>query len=113
MSLPLVIRWRFVQITSSVSVTSSLVQSLAPSLHPCIPASYYQSICCQVTKEDDEVSCLFPSLSKIREVSAKIAADIVEEGYKCGLATKMQPKNIQEAVRMHMYQPAVGPVSRL
>mmetsp|Transcript_23476 Transcript_23476/g.54579 ORF Transcript_23476/g.54579 Transcript_23476/m.54579 type:complete len:546 (-) Transcript_23476:224-1861(-) len=73
-----------------------------------------QSLSSQVTPKDDAVGCLYPPLSKIRQVSAQIAAVVVEEGYRSNLATRPRPRNILEAVNIHMYRPApISPASKL
>ena len=46
----------------------------------------------------------FP-LSRIREVSALIAADVARIAYDSGLAGKEEPGDILTDIREHMYQP--------
>ena len=58
-----------------------------------------------VTETDLEQGSLYPSLPRIREVSAHIAAEIAQVAYKRGLATEEAPVDGLAHVRSHMYDP--------
>jgi len=58
------------------------------------------------TEEDLSRSCLYPALSRIRQVSANIAVQICQEGKKVGLATK-DLSDPAAAVAAAMYQPTI------
>ena len=58
-----------------------------------------------VTKEDLDTGCLFPPLTKIREVSAHIAAAVIEVAYKRGLAAGEKPADPLAFAKTHQYQP--------
>jgi len=58
------------------------------------------------TEEDLSSSCLYPALSRIRQVSANIAVQICQEGKKVGLATK-DLSDPAAAVAAAMYQPTI------
>lgn len=56
-----------------------------------------------VTKEDLEAGTLYPSLDRIREVSAHIAAAVAEDLYYLGVATAPRPRNLVEFCRDKMW----------
>jgi malate dehydrogenase (oxaloacetate-decarboxylating)(NADP+) len=58
-----------------------------------------------VTETDLEQGSLYPSLPRIREVSAHIAAEIAQVAYKRGLATGEAPVDGLAHIRSHMYDP--------
>ena len=58
-----------------------------------------------VTQEDIDKGCLYPPLSKIREVSAHIAKAVAEVAYSRGLAAAKRPKDLLAAVKAAQYQP--------
>jgi len=58
-----------------------------------------------VTEEELKHGCIYPPLTKIREVSGVIAAACCEVAYKRGLATYPKPANILEHVKSLMYWP--------
>ncbi|MFH1016974.1 MAG: NAD-dependent malic enzyme [Pseudomonadota bacterium] len=58
-----------------------------------------------VTEEDLATGCLFPPLTKIRDVSAHIAAAVVEVAHKRDLATLPRPKDVLAHVKAEQYQP--------
>jgi malate dehydrogenase (oxaloacetate-decarboxylating)(NADP+) len=58
-----------------------------------------------VTETDLEQGSLYPSLPRIREVSAHIAAEIAQVAYKHGLATGEAPVDELAHVQSHMYDP--------
>jgi malate dehydrogenase (oxaloacetate-decarboxylating)(NADP+) len=59
----------------------------------------------EVTREDLEEGCLYPPLSKIREVSADIAAEVARIAWDGGLAGCDRPGDIPAHIRAGMYQP--------
>src|ERR1700761_6035584 len=58
-----------------------------------------------VNQEDIEQGSLYPSLPRIREVSAHIAVSVAEVAYKRGLATASKPNDLMGAVEQQMYDP--------
>ncbi|MEK9145180.1 MAG: malic enzyme-like NAD(P)-binding protein, partial [Elusimicrobiota bacterium] len=58
-----------------------------------------------VTQEDIDKGCLYPPLSKIREVSAHIAKAVAEVAYSRGLTAEKRPKDLMAAVKSAQYQP--------
>src|SRR6266404_5813609 len=56
-----------------------------------------------VSEEDIAQGSLYPSLPRIREVSAHIAAAVAEVAYKRGLATGPVPNDLMAHVQSHMY----------
>ncbi|MBW1807531.1 MAG: NAD-dependent malic enzyme [Deltaproteobacteria bacterium] len=59
-----------------------------------------------VSEEDLEKGCIFPPLTKIREVSAHIAASVAEVAYRNDLARRPRPEDLLEFMRTQQYQPA-------
>lgn len=59
----------------------------------------------QVLESDLEQGRIFPSLQRIQEVSAKIAASVIEEAYALKLARKRRPKNLAGFVKAQMFRP--------
>jgi malate dehydrogenase (oxaloacetate-decarboxylating)(NADP+) len=59
----------------------------------------------QVTDADLERGRIYPSLSRIREVSALIARDVAKIAYDNGLTDRPEPEDILADVHQHMYQP--------
>mmetsp|Transcript_37288 Transcript_37288/g.117449 ORF Transcript_37288/g.117449 Transcript_37288/m.117449 type:complete len:228 (-) Transcript_37288:911-1594(-) len=64
-----------------------------------------QAVADTVTPEDVAVECLYPPLTKIRSVSAKIALMVIEEAKKENLATRLEIQS-EDQVRKEMYDPA-------
>ena len=58
-----------------------------------------------VSESDLDQGSLYPSLPRIREVSAHIAAEVAQVAYKRGLATGEAPVDVLAHVRSHMYDP--------
>src|ERR1700731_1251368 len=58
-----------------------------------------------VTPEDIDQGSLYPSLPRIREVSAHIAASVAEVAYKRGLATAPKPNDLMGYIQSQMYDP--------
>ena len=63
------------------------------------------SLANQVSESDLERGRLYPSLARIREVSALIACDVATIAYDNQLTNKERPEDILADVREHMYQP--------
>lgn len=60
----------------------------------------------EVSEEDLEKGCIYPPLTKIRDVSAVIAEAVAEEAYAQGLATKPKPDDLLAYIRSQQYEPA-------
>lgn len=65
-----------------------------------------QTLAGLVTPDDLAIGLIYPSLKRIREVSAHIATAVAEVAYKQGLAAVPRPENLLTAVQTQMYQPA-------
>ena len=63
------------------------------------------SLANQVSDSDIERGRLYPSLSRIREVSALIARDVAKMAYDNQLTDKERPEDILADIHNHMYQP--------
>ena len=59
----------------------------------------------QVSDEDLALGRVYPSLSRIREVSALIAAEVAAIAYRQGLSQRDAPADILADVREQMFQP--------
>jgi malate dehydrogenase (oxaloacetate-decarboxylating)(NADP+) len=59
----------------------------------------------EVSEADLAQGRVFPSLTKIREVSAAIATAVAEVAYNQGLARKPKPDDISEFIKSQMYDP--------
>jgi malate dehydrogenase (oxaloacetate-decarboxylating)(NADP+) len=58
-----------------------------------------------VSEDDLAMGRIFPSLSRIRDVSKAIATEVAEIAYRRGLARAPRPENLEAAVGAAMYQP--------
>jgi malate dehydrogenase (oxaloacetate-decarboxylating)(NADP+) len=58
-----------------------------------------------VTDADLAQGSLYPALPRIREVSARIAADVARVAYQQGLADGPAPADLDAHIRSHMYEP--------
>jgi malate dehydrogenase (oxaloacetate-decarboxylating)(NADP+) len=58
-----------------------------------------------VSGSDVEQGSLYPALPRIREVSARIAAEVAQVAYKQGLAAGQAPDDMLAHVKSHMYEP--------
>jgi malate dehydrogenase (oxaloacetate-decarboxylating)(NADP+) len=66
-----------------------------------------------VPEDDVKLGKLFPPLSKIRDVSHRIAVAVVQEAIDAGLATKFRPQdkeNLEEWIARKMYYPEYVPL---
>ena len=59
----------------------------------------------QVSEEELARGCLLPSLGRISDVSARIAAAVAEVVYRRGLAREPQPKDLLAAIHDKQYKP--------
>ncbi|MDO8596017.1 MAG: malic enzyme-like NAD(P)-binding protein, partial [Sulfuricaulis sp.] len=59
----------------------------------------------QVTAADLAQGSIFPSLTRVREVSVHIAVAVAEVAYKQGLAAKPRPKDLTAYIQSQMYDP--------
>jgi len=59
----------------------------------------------QVSQYDLERGCVYPPLSRIREVSAKIAFEVATIAFRDGFAEREEPEDLMAEIRAHMYQP--------
>jgi malate dehydrogenase (oxaloacetate-decarboxylating)(NADP+) len=58
------------------------------------------------TQADLDQGSLFPPLHAVREVSARIAADVAEIALRDGLASVERPADVEQAIRAEMYDPS-------
>ena len=64
-----------------------------------------ETLASMVTESDLACGRLFPALSRIRQVSKKIALEVAGIAYDHGLADRERPDNIPEDIRAYMFQP--------
>ena len=57
-----------------------------------------------VTESDLAQGSLYPALSRMREVSAHIAAAVAESAYATGVADRTRPSDLLQDVSSQMYQ---------
>ncbi len=57
------------------------------------------------TQADLDQGSLFPPLSTVRDVSARIAVDVAEIALRDGLASIERPDDLEQAIRAEMYDP--------
>ncbi|MFT3868283.1 MAG: NAD-dependent malic enzyme [Nibricoccus sp.] len=65
-----------------------------------------QTLASEIRKEDIEVGRVYPSLSRIREVSMKIAVAVAKLAWDEGLATLPRPTDIEADVKAKMFEPS-------
>ena len=66
----------------------------------------------QVTQKELDQGCLYPPLSKIRDVSAHIGVAIAQNAFDTGVATEVMPAgDLMEHVKSLMYDPFEDPYS--
>ena len=63
------------------------------------------TLAAQVTRDDLDVGRVYPPLTKLREVSRKIAAAVAAEAYRDNLATMPRPDDIEADIAAKMYEP--------
>jgi malate dehydrogenase (oxaloacetate-decarboxylating)(NADP+) len=54
---------------------------------------------------DLDQGSLYPPLSAVRDVSARIAVDVAEIALRDGLATIERPDDLEQVIRAEMYDP--------
>lgn len=59
----------------------------------------------QVLPADLEMGRIYPSLDRMKHVSAEIARAVAEEAYRLELARKRRPKDLLACIRRQMYEP--------
>ena len=59
-----------------------------------------------VSESDLGQGSLYPALPQIREVSARIAAEVAQVAYRCGLAAGQAPDDLLAHMQSHMYEPS-------
>ena len=60
----------------------------------------------EVSEDDLKKGRIYPSLSRIRDVSAVIATAVAEVAYRDGHARRPRPDDLLEYVRSMMYEPS-------
>ena len=63
------------------------------------------SLADQVSEVDLQLGRVYPKLSRIRHVSARIAADVAAMAYERGFTDKPRPDDILGEIHAHMYHP--------
>ena len=63
----------------------------------------------EVSEEDLRLGRIYPSLDRIRAVSARIGAAVAEVAYDRGLAEQPRPANLHEAIEAQMFEPDYAP----
>lgn len=63
------------------------------------------SLAKQVSEYDLKRGCIYPPLSRIREVSATIAYEVATIAFEQGLADREMPDDLMAEIRTYMYQP--------
>jgi malate dehydrogenase (oxaloacetate-decarboxylating)(NADP+) len=63
----------------------------------------------QVTDKELNEGCLYPPLSKIRQVSAHIAVAVAKNAHSTGVATEPMPVDMLAHVKSLMYDPFEDP----
>ncbi len=69
-----------------------------------------RTLAAQVTDDDMANGRIYPTLDRIRSVSAAIAAAVAEIAYRDGLATEPEPGDLAAYVREYMYEPTYAPL---
>jgi malate dehydrogenase (oxaloacetate-decarboxylating)(NADP+) len=82
-----------VVVVGSRRVTDAMFLTAARTLSSC------------TTEADLAQGSLYPPLDEVREVSARIAADVAEIAYRDGLAELPRPVDLGRAIRAEMYDP--------
>jgi len=59
----------------------------------------------EVTEQDLKTGCIYPPLSRIRDVSAKIAAAVAQIVFAQGLTDLPMPTDMLDFVKQHMIDP--------
>jgi malate dehydrogenase (oxaloacetate-decarboxylating)(NADP+) len=69
-----------------------------------------KTLAAQVTPDDLAQGRIFPTLSRIREVSLAIGVAVAEIAYRDGLAVGSEPADLKQAIGDFMYEPAYSPL---
>ncbi len=64
----------------------------------------------QVTEEDMAAGRIYPTLSRIREVSLGIAEAVARVAYREGLADHPEPADVRQHIRDFMFTPEYTPL---
>lgn len=64
-----------------------------------------KTLASEVSEDNLEHGSVYPPLSKIREVSVKVAAAVAEVAYQSNLATKPRPDDLPAYIKSQMYEP--------
>jgi len=64
-----------------------------------------RTLASMVTDEDLAIGRVYPALTKIREVSVKIAAAVAAEAHRAGFARRPRPADIEADIRSRMFVP--------
>ncbi len=64
-----------------------------------------RTLAAQVTEEDLAQGRVYPSLTRIRDVSARIAVALADEAYHAGLARRPRPSDLEADIRGCMFEP--------
>ncbi|KAJ4957883.1 hypothetical protein NE237_024994 [Protea cynaroides] len=84
-----------------------LIISGAIRVHDDMLLAASEALAEQVTQENYDKGLIFPPFSKIRKISAHIAASVAAKAYELGLATRLpQPENLVQYAESCMYSPA-------
>lgn len=59
----------------------------------------------QGSEEDFALGRIYPPLTKIQDVSARIALEVAEIAYRKGLAARERPTDLMADIREQMYRP--------
>jgi malic enzyme len=77
----------------------------------------YEAACAvpdSMTQEEIDAGRIFPAISRIRDVSLKVATAVIKEAYRSGLTTKISQKHmdygIEKFVARKMYFPEYVPL---
>jgi malate dehydrogenase (oxaloacetate-decarboxylating)(NADP+) len=64
-----------------------------------------KALAAEVTRADLDLGRIYPPLTRIRDVSARIAVAVAEVAYERDLARAPRPADLLAYVRSHMYEP--------
>jgi len=70
-----------------------------------IPAPSAHTLASLTTESDLAQGSLYPSLSRVREVSAHIAAGLAKTAHKHGMAKEKEPEDLLAQAHATMYDP--------
>ncbi|KAL6221079.1 hypothetical protein ACLB2K_008831 [Fragaria x ananassa] len=83
-----------------------LVISGAIRVHDDMLLAASEALAGQVTKENFDNGLIYPPFSKIRKISAAIAANVAAKAYELGVATRLpRPENLVKYAESCMYSP--------